>query len=139
MNEITSIQPSTSKARDPAWAMFIWLPCILAALVLAVQIDSVWSAFGILFGTCALLDFTPVGATIRRRNAEKLVARGYGKRGFAGLATVELAGGLGILLLLALALGDPANFSFGAGFAGLLIAQSISTWRMRAELREPIP
>ncbi|MFL9841984.1 hypothetical protein ABS767_13500 [Sphingomonas sp. ST-64] len=121
---------------DPTWAMFVWIPCALMAFVLAIWIENVWNAFAIMLGICMLLDFSPVGAAIRGRNAEKLVVRGYGKRGVAKLAALELAGGLVILVLLALKLGDPDNFAFGAAFAGFFIAQSISTWRLRAELRE---
>jgi len=135
---VSAAGTSSPNASDPAWAMFVWLPCVFAALVLVIWIDSAWSAFAIMFGICALLDFTPAGATIRGRNAEKLAGRGYGKRGVAKLAALELAGALGILLLLALKLGDPEYFSFGAGFAGFFIAQSISTLRMRAELRETV-
>jgi hypothetical protein len=118
--------------------MFVWLPCVLAALVLAIGIDSVWSAFAIVFGICALLDFTPVGAAIRGRNAEKLVAQGYSQRSIAELAAIHLASGLGILAFLMLGSVWPGYAGFGAGFAGFLIALSISTWRTRAELRETV-
>lgn len=129
---------SPPKAGNPAWAMFVWLPCVLMAFVLAIWIDNVWSAFAIMFGICALLDFTPVGAAIRGRNAQKLAAQGYSLRGVTELAAIFLVNGLVILALLVLGPVRPDYFVFGAAFAGSFIAQSISTWRLRAELRETV-
>ncbi|HEY0623904.1 hypothetical protein [Sphingomonas sp.] len=135
---MTPARSTSLNAGDPTWAMFVWFPCVLAAFALTIWIDNVWGAFAIMFGICTLLDFTPVGVAIRGRNAEKLVAQGYSRRGVAELAAIYLVAGLGLLVLLVLGPVRPDYFSFGAAFAGFFIAQSISIWRLRAELRETV-
>lgn len=135
---MTPVSANPSQGSDPTWAMFVWLPCILAAMALAVSIDNIWGAFTVVFALCVLLDVTPVGKAIRGRDSGKLIAQGYSKRGVAVLAAIHLAAGLGGLVLLVFGPVDPEYLGLGAGFAGFFIAQSLSTWRMRAELRETV-
>ena len=126
------------KGSDPTWVMFISLPCIVAASVLAGLSESALAGFAILFATCLLLDLSPAGRALRGRRSSKLAAKGYGRQGRATLAGVELAGGVGALILFALATAEPRSAGFGAALAGLFVASSISTWRIRAELRETV-
>jgi hypothetical protein len=101
-------------------------------MALGLATASLSFAFVIPLAVLVLLDLSPVGSAMRRREAERFAARGQGKRAIMWLAVVQLAAGMVGLVLAVSKFADPL---LSASISAILLASSLSTWRTNAGLR----